>query len=635
MKNMRNLYKQINRSDVISFDVFDTLVLRPYIKPVDLFLHMEKCFCADGFFDARINAERTARAKSLTPEISIDDIYANIDEKYKKYKTKEIDFELQVLQPNNEIKKIYDYALIQGKKVIIASDMYLPYEIITKILHKNGYKNYNVLYLSSKHQKTKYAGDLYDLIKQDFNTVNILHIGDNHHSDYIQPLKHGLKSFSYTKPIERFINDSPRIQNFVMHHPDNVFASILVGVLSLCKQNMVCNNFWEKIGLNYAGPSIYTYAYWLDMQFNNDNIDDALFIARDGYSLQKVYEIIKTHNKTKSHYLYAPRILNLICNLDFESQLSCGGLVAADAISTIVDYFKNADCFKHAVLPDKSDTEKQIEFVKNHLQEYKKLSAKEKSKYSSYLKQHKLTGNKRIGVIDTVSGFLTSQKFIESFIDTKTKGYYWFIWPHTDTSKHDVSTLQSEKNNLFRIWDIMEFFMTAPTPPIQNVVNNVPQYKKVSQYEQTRIDIYPYVSNGAVEFAKMMKRVFADIKTYPDYMTLIDWVNGFMDMPTDEDKKHFIKIKHAYDSNHTQFRTLFPQWYVQTPHQKHQPRYKLVKQHHFIKFIPTITEKQKVYSETRKYLLFNFLPLWKRKRKNNVYKYYLFGIVPLFTRDAE
>ena len=33
---------QIDSHLVISFDIFDTLLLRPYAKPTDLFLHLEK-----------------------------------------------------------------------------------------------------------------------------------------------------------------------------------------------------------------------------------------------------------------------------------------------------------------------------------------------------------------------------------------------------------------------------------------------------------------------------------------------------------------------------------------------------------------------------------------------------------------
>lgn len=50
-----------NSIDIISFDVFDTLLFRPYIKPTDLFFHLENIYKKPGFALARIRAEECAR----------------------------------------------------------------------------------------------------------------------------------------------------------------------------------------------------------------------------------------------------------------------------------------------------------------------------------------------------------------------------------------------------------------------------------------------------------------------------------------------------------------------------------------------------------------------------------------------
>ena len=34
--------RQISQAKIVSFDIFDTLLVRPYVKPTDLFKHMEK-----------------------------------------------------------------------------------------------------------------------------------------------------------------------------------------------------------------------------------------------------------------------------------------------------------------------------------------------------------------------------------------------------------------------------------------------------------------------------------------------------------------------------------------------------------------------------------------------------------------
>lgn len=54
---LSSLYKRIDEVSVVSFDIFDTLLLRPYIKPEDLFLHIEKIYGRSGFAEQRMNAE--------------------------------------------------------------------------------------------------------------------------------------------------------------------------------------------------------------------------------------------------------------------------------------------------------------------------------------------------------------------------------------------------------------------------------------------------------------------------------------------------------------------------------------------------------------------------------------------------
>ena len=113
MTLLNEIKQQIDSHEIISFDIFDTLLLRPYVKPTDLFLHLEKLEELKGFAQARIEAERKARkTHSHLEDITIDEIYNEITDKYKYLKQKEMDLEMQVLQPNPEMKEVYDYVNI-------------------------------------------------------------------------------------------------------------------------------------------------------------------------------------------------------------------------------------------------------------------------------------------------------------------------------------------------------------------------------------------------------------------------------------------------------------------------------------------------------------------------------------------
>ena len=48
-----HLKKYINKTDIVSFDIFDTLLIRPYINPEDVFEKLEQIYSIPGFADAR------------------------------------------------------------------------------------------------------------------------------------------------------------------------------------------------------------------------------------------------------------------------------------------------------------------------------------------------------------------------------------------------------------------------------------------------------------------------------------------------------------------------------------------------------------------------------------------------------
>ena len=90
--------------DVISFDIFDTVIKRDIKNPSDIFDLIEKKYNIKDFKKIRILAEKNARINSKDEEISIDDIYKNMDyskEETKKIKAIEIQIEKDVCTRNN------------------------------------------------------------------------------------------------------------------------------------------------------------------------------------------------------------------------------------------------------------------------------------------------------------------------------------------------------------------------------------------------------------------------------------------------------------------------------------------------------------------------------------------------------
>ena len=196
---------------VISFDVFDTLVFRKCTcyQVFDIAaekynaVHTDK---TESFREHRIKAQAHAQGKSLTQEITLNEIYDELADEYgdvfaEGMKSAEINAELEAVYPNTEMLKFYNAMKSAGKRIIITSDMYLPGKVIAALLEKCGYYGYENLYVSSEYRVRKSSGALFRRIVRDegIDPSDILHIGDNMHSDYVMANREGLRGFLYKK----------------------------------------------------------------------------------------------------------------------------------------------------------------------------------------------------------------------------------------------------------------------------------------------------------------------------------------------------------------------------------------------------------------------------------------------------
>ncbi|KAG4097437.1 Haloacid dehalogenase-like hydrolase-domain-containing protein [Neocallimastix lanati (nom. inval.)] len=502
-----NLKNVIDQYSIISFDIFDTLLIRPYVNSKDLFVHLENLNNATGYAKSRIEAERNIRKKKLykNEEITFDEIYQQIEPKYKWLKEKELELEYNSLKARSFLKDVYNYAIFLKKRVIIISDMYLSKNFLEKVLRKCGYNNYEHLFVSSEYGKTKSSGLLYNIILKELNISpkDILHIGDNLRSDISKSREKGINAFHIPKVVEYLFELDPRIKEFYINHSDNLGASILLGLLASHNENAY-KNYWYEFGYKYAGPVIFGYMQWLDEKIKKDGIKKVIFVARDGYTLEKVFNLIKISD-SKTYYIYFPRKIAKKCLYG------------------------------------------QPKEVKNSRKEY-----------LLYLNQFDLNDN-NLAIVDSITNKYTSQRGLLALFPKKDiKGYYWFV------GKEKFKNLNFEsyqKDHKHRIGDLIELFMTAPTPPIDTITNGKPIFKEASNAEIIRIKLYPELSNGAIDFTLDYLKCFSILKSFFTSEMLIEWVNIFLYTPTEIDKNMFFTIEHAPNDNHSKYFKLFNHWY--------------------------------------------------------------------------
>ena len=625
-----NIYEEIKKHEIISFDIFDTLLIRPYVKPTDLFLHIEKLYKIKGFYKNRIMAEKLAREKYIDfEEVTLNQIYEEIDEKYKRFKEIEIELEERILTTHKENKKIYDYASSLGKKIIITSDMYLPKKTIEKILTKNNYTNYYKLYLSSDLMLTKASGNLYKYIIDDLNVApsTIIHIGDNFHSDFNNPKLYGIDSVYIEKIIDTFLENNIRAEKLLNENKNNIGISIMLGLSAFScinkndkkeNNNDKENNYWRDFGFVYGGPAVFSYMNWLKKQIIKDNINEVLFVARDGYSLKKVFDLIKPES-VKTHYIYAPRIIYYLITLDFYMHFKYYPIECFEVIKSVLEYYKDKDEYLQKETPKTTSAIEGYKFILSNIEIYKKLAKQEYQNYKEYIEKFNI-GKNNIAIVDTCSFFISSQRLISLFLGKEnTIGYYWYSLLK-ENQNYRIKSFQKIKKHLFIEWNLMEFFMTSPEPPIKNIVDSKPLYYIPNKYEKKRMDIYPYVSDGIVEFFKIVKNCFGELELFINYKEIVKWINMLVCAPTEYDKKYIKNIKHNWSIANNKYIPLIQRWFIKESGKKC----------YLFSFIPFL-RKEKFAGGEVKYYLFSFIPIIKIKFVGNMRKYYLFNIFNILT----
>lgn len=125
------LLRQLREYDVISFDIFDTLLLRRVADPKDVFTLTAQKLGMESFPRLRIEAEAEARRRVTGREKEVDlvQIYSVLGEwlgiDIRAAMRTEIDTELAVCMANPYMKRLFDALRSMGKELIAVSDMYL------------------------------------------------------------------------------------------------------------------------------------------------------------------------------------------------------------------------------------------------------------------------------------------------------------------------------------------------------------------------------------------------------------------------------------------------------------------------------------------------------------------------------
>ncbi|MCR4874250.1 MAG: HAD-IA family hydrolase [Clostridia bacterium] len=295
--------------DVISFDAFDTLVFRQLNQPADIFMLVGEKLGIFNFVNIRMQAEREVREQKLAQfsnnEVTIYEIYervayyTGIDAA--KGVSVEIETELDMCYANPYMYRVFEIAKTMNKKIVITSNMYLPSEVMSKLLCKCGYEGIDEIFVSCDYDCSKTNGSLFRIIQSKYRGLSIVHIGDTYHIDVEGARMAGLEGRHY-KACKEFGEEhrSPGMSPLI----NSAYRSIVNNHLHNGTENYT---LLEEYGFIYGGIIALGFTNWIYEQSKIDQVEKVLFLSRDGYILNEVY---KTGSKgIPSEYVYWSRLM--------------------------------------------------------------------------------------------------------------------------------------------------------------------------------------------------------------------------------------------------------------------------------------------------------------------------------------
>lgn len=329
------LKKLIDEADVISFDVFDTLLFRIVNTPETIFDLLGGMYSIPGFRKLRMNAQNEASRRAYVkygwPHADMNQIYEVLSEYTDKsicwdqIREAEIEMEKDSLHANPEMKPIFSYARNTGKRIIAVTDMYLFADTISEVLEREGFHP-DFVYCSADEHKAKFNKELFtEVAKRENVSINsILHIGDNMRDDVEYPRSLGEKAFLYHPQ-----GDTSRIQNL----PD---ADIDKGLFKLLYDQT--KSFWYNLGVEVGGPLYMGLFSWLSVQIKEDK--PIYFLSRDGYNLCQIFQMMGFKN---AHYMYSSRrslVMAGITEMNEADICELPPYVTGQTVGEVLDYLR-------------------------------------------------------------------------------------------------------------------------------------------------------------------------------------------------------------------------------------------------------------------------------------------------------
>lgn len=473
----------IQKYDAVSFDIWDTLIMRRLMEPEHVFDVMERKTGIKNF----ANVRRTAVLESPIANPNIHEIYGCIqevlnisDQQREELLQLEINIEKKIVAPRKSMVQLMTQACHAGKKVTLITDMYLPCNIMREILATAGINEDIPLYVSCDYRKLKSEG-LFLEYKNQIEAERYLHIGDNPKSDIQSAGMAAIDSIQIASALRQL--EKSLFRKIIPLGRTSVNSSIYTGMF-------MAEIFNDPFGLKgkitvddavcaarlFVAPLITAFMNWMIIELQKDHYDKVLFAARDGFLMQKVYRAFKDKSGKnilpEDCYFLASRQVCTIASIAGRRDVEWLSLV--NFRGTPEELLSERFRLKtDEILPyDKERYSGLTEYVLAHYDKILIRSSEVKNGYLKYMQECEIRPDRKYALFDFVSSG-TCQYHLMRFFPFHLTGKY-FCHSVTDDEKKSLEIDGFFVNNgvaqadtyFYKNYKFIEMLMTSTAPSI-------------------------------------------------------------------------------------------------------------------------------------------------------------------------
>jgi FMN phosphatase YigB (HAD superfamily) len=310
--------------EVVSFDVFDTLLWRTVPEPVDAFSHiggrlhalglLAEEITADAFARLRQRAERRARerlsARDEIPEIGLHSIYDALPSwvfagrDVAQAIEVEVEVERDILVADVEVAAFAAFAQHKhGARLVCVSDTYFSEAHVRRLLDRQVLRDvdFELVFVSNQYRAGKGTGIWEPVLERlGVEPARMLHIGDNENADVTAPEEYGIRTVHYaqrppdlTQVLERegvLGQADPLVPKPQLDAEGGDFGlTVLRSKVLALGGDAADNPFW-RFGAAVLGPVFSAFASWLVEQAEAEGEDTVYCVMREGEFLSRIVD---------------------------------------------------------------------------------------------------------------------------------------------------------------------------------------------------------------------------------------------------------------------------------------------------------------------------------------------------------